>query len=123
MFRSHPLRIRLPLLLVWIALYCARGSGLNWPTNQLLPVFSSPAPVIYCIDISSATGAQQDLFASLEGIVNRTQPRIACVSSGNEEGEFTWLTLHNLPYLVTNGYNVLSAFKTDFTGLVVDDPA
>jgi len=122
MSQSRLLRTTLSWLLLWITIQCARGSGLNWPTNQLLPAFSAPAPVVYCIDVSSASGAQQDLFASLEGIVNRTQPRIACVS-GSEEGKFTWLTLHNLPYLVTNGYSVLLAFKTNFTGLVVHDPS
>src|SRR5437899_5796742 len=75
----------------------ARGAGPIWPDNQLLPTFPAPAPVIDCIDISSATAAEQDLFASLQGIVNRTQARIACVSSGDGEGTFTWLNLHNLP--------------------------
>jgi hypothetical protein len=72
------------------------GAGLIWPSNQLLPIFSTPAPVIDCIDVSSASGPEIDLFTSLEGIVNRTQPRVACVSTVNGEGEFTWVKLHNL---------------------------
>lgn len=108
------------LLLVFWA-QTARCVGLTWPADQFLPTFSTPT-TLDCIDISSASGAEVDLFASLEGIVNRTEPRIACVSSGNEEGEFTWLALHHLPFELMNGYSVLLAFETNVTGLVVTDP-
>ena len=99
-----------------------QAQGINWPTNQLLPTFSAPAPVLDCIDVSSASGAEIDLFNSLEGIVNRNQPRVACVSTVNGEGEFTWINLHNLPYSLTNGYNAILKYRTNFTGLVVTDP-
>lgn len=99
----------------------ARGDGLNWPTNRFLPTFSTPAASIDCIDISSASTAEQDLFASLEGIVNRTQPRIACVYSSAEEGEFTWLTVHHLPFVAINGYSAILKYQTNVTGLVVTD--
>src|SRR4051794_30225931 len=45
-----------------------QGAGLTWPANQLLPTFSTPAPVVDAIDVSSASSAEIDLFASLEGI-------------------------------------------------------
>jgi len=122
MFRAHFVRLVLFLPFAWLAVNCAHGTGLTWPAGQLLPTFSTPATNIDCIDISSASGAEQDLFASLEGIVNRTQPRIACVSSSEEEGEFTWLTIHNLPYHLTNGYGTILKYETNITGLVVDDP-
>lgn len=101
----------------------ASAQGITWPTNQMLPTFSKPAPVLDCIDVSSSTGPEIDLFASLEGIVNRTQPQIACVSSGDGEGEFTWLNLHNLNYNVTNGYNCILKYRSYVTGLVVTDPS
>ena len=99
----------------------ADATGLIWPANQLLPTFSTPVPVLDCIDVSSASSAEIDLFASLEGIVNRTQPQVACVSTADGEGEFTWLNLHNLAYNLTNGYNAILKYRTNFTGLVVTD--
>src|SRR5512138_3248779 len=95
-------------VLCLLAVLCAgpvRGDGLAWPAGQLLPTFSTPAATLDCIDVSSVSGAEADLFASLQGIVNRTRPRIACVSSGDGEGKFTWLDLHNLPYTLINGYS------------------
>ncbi|MBU6410287.1 MAG: hypothetical protein KGR98_07860, partial [Verrucomicrobia bacterium] len=72
--------------------------------------------------MSSASSAEVDLFASLEGIVNREQPRLACVSSGFEEGKFTWLNLHQLPCNLINGYSAILKYRTNVVGLVVTDP-
>ena len=41
----------------------ASGAGITWPSNQLLPTFSQPTPVIDTIDVSSASGPEYDLFA------------------------------------------------------------
>jgi len=65
-------------------------------------------------------GDQQALFSSLEGIVNRTQPRLACVSAASE-GEFTWIRIHNLSYETVNGFSAVQQFQTNVTGLVVYD--
>jgi len=99
------------------------ATGLNWPANQLLPTFSTPVPVLDCIDLSSASAAEIDLFTSLEGIVNRTQPRVVCASTVNGEGEFTWLNLHNLATNAITGYAAILKYQTNFTGLVVTDPS
>jgi len=99
-----------------------RGAGLSWPAGQLLPTFSTPAPLLDCIDVSSNNGAEIDLFASLEGIVNRTRPQIACVHIQEKEGKFTWLNLHKLPYSLINGYDAILKYRTNVTGLVVTDP-
>lgn len=100
----------------------SQAAGLIWPTNQLLPTFSVPAATVDCISLDGLSGDEADLFASVQGIVNRTQPRVACVANGDGEGKFTWLDLHNLPYVVTNGYGVIQKYRTNFTGLVVTDP-
>jgi len=112
------------LLALWLSgvnLVCA--AGIDWTENQLLPTFSTPAPVLDVIDVSSASNAEADLFASLQGIVNRTQPQIACVSSGDGEGKLTWLNLHNLSYNLTNGYNLILKYRSYLNGVVVTDPS
>jgi hypothetical protein len=111
----------LALFLGFAAAGCLRGAALDWPTNRFLPTFSTLAATIDCIDVSSVTGSEADLFASLQGIVNRSQPRIACVSGSAEEGKFTWLNLHNLPYALLSGYSAILKYKTNVTGLVVTD--
>ncbi len=127
MFKYLNLRIA-PLLLAaattaTLSPNCARADGPIWPANQLLPTFPTPAANLDCIDVSSSSAAEIDLFASLEGIVNRTQPRIACVSSVDSEGKFIWLSLHNLPYTLVSGYTAIMKYQTNVAGLVVTDPA
>ena len=105
--------------MAWLNL--AQAGGLIWPANQLLPSFSTPATNLECIDVSSSSFAEINLFTSLEGIVNRTQPQIVCVTTANGEGEFTWVTLHNLPYTTVSGYSAITTFQSNITGLVVTD--
>lgn len=120
-------RVICPLIILAVALLlCPRpatGAGLNWPDNQLLPTFSTPAPVLDVIDLTGMSAAEVDLFTSLQGIVNRTQPQIATVVSANDEGKFTWLNLHNLPYRLTNGYSLILKYRSSLNGVVVTDPA
>jgi hypothetical protein len=118
-------RLGVLILLAAVGIRCpisAGGTGLNWPDHQLLPAFSAPAPVLDCIQLDSASGAEVDLYASLAGIVNRTRPQIACVRRREGEGGFTWLDLHKLPYRMVSGYDAVLKYRTNVTGLVVTDP-
>ena len=110
------------LILALLPCPFANASGINWPTNQMLPTFSKPASVLDCIDISSSSGPEVDLFSSLEGIVNRTRPQIITVNDSDGEGAFTWVSIHNLNYNLTNGYDCILKYKSYVTGLVVTDP-
>ncbi len=118
-FRKLPVRFIPILLLAW-TIQSGHATGLIWPASQFLPTFSTPIKPIQCIDIDGLPGDEQALFSSLEGIVNRTQPRLACVSAASE-GEFTWIKIHNLSYATVNGFTALQQFETNVTGLVVYD--
>ncbi len=114
-------------LLGWLGVVAAVGrvhtacAGVTWPASQYLPTFATPAAEIQCIDMDSLPTAEQTLFCSLEGIVNRTQPQLACVSAASE-GEFTWMSIHGLPYETVSGYSAVLEYETNVTGLVVNDP-
>jgi hypothetical protein len=97
------------------------ADGVHWPDKKLLPKFARPAATIDCIDASQVSGAEYDLFSSLEGLVNRRQPRIACATTA-EEGKLTWLDLHKVNYKMANGYDDLLKYKSEIKGLVVTDP-
>ncbi|HXC34941.1 MAG TPA: hypothetical protein VNV43_03650 [Candidatus Acidoferrales bacterium] len=107
------------LLLAWGGQF-TRATGLNWPASQFLPTFSTPTGSIECINVDGLPSDEVVLFCSLEGIVNRTQPRLACVSAASE-GEFTWMNIHNLPHVTFSGFTAITQFATNVTGLVVYD--
>ena len=96
-------------------------TGITWPASHYLPAFATPALRIDCIDMDTISSAEQALFSSAEGLVNRSQPRLACVSQASE-GEFTWLAIHNQSYDTIDGYSAILKYETNFTGLVVTDP-
>ena len=121
-FRKLSVRF-VPVLLLVLSLHSACATGLIWPASQFLPTFSTPAQPIECIDVDPLPNDEKALLSSLEGIVNRTQPRIACVS-GASEGEFTWMKFHNLSFQsVAQGseLSVILNYETNVTGLVVYD--
>lgn len=105
------------------SLNLAAADGLSWPDKQLLPTFSTPAANLDCIDLGADSEGEADLFASLEGIVNRQRPQIICVSRHEGEGKFTWVDLHALHYSVVDGYQTILKYRANVTGLVVTDPA
>lgn len=111
------------LALLSVLAWCVQasyGSPLSWPANQFFPTFPAPAGTIDCVDVDGLPNDQRALFCSLEGIVNRSQPRMACVSAASE-GEFTWMNIHGLSYDTLTGFNALLKYKTNVTGLVVYD--
>src|SRR4051794_10859109 len=64
-------------------------TGLAWPTDQVFPSFAA----IGALDVIGTSGRAPDvmaLLASLEGIVNRTRPRIYL--DGNSDSDHLWLT-------------------------------
>ncbi len=99
----------------------AIAGQLTWPAKQFLPTFPASAAMVDCIDVTGASGALNDLFASLQGIVNRSQPRIACVGNP-EEGKFTWMADHEVTYRMNSGYNLILQYRDLLSGLVVPDP-
>jgi autotransporter-associated beta strand protein len=99
----------------------AASGQFYWPASQFLPVFPTNASLIECVDISGMSGALVDVFASMQGIVNRTQPRMGCISSGSEEGKWTWFTNHVRNYRMNSGYNLLCRYAGELSGLVVHD--
>ncbi len=63
----------------------AAPSGISWPKNQALPVFAK-ARQLDVVDIERIPGEEQLLWASLQGLVNRKEPRIYLMRA-TEEGK------------------------------------
>lgn len=96
---------------------------LCWPEDRLLPVFLSPASSVKSLDMNAAKLSDEErvMFCTLQGIVNRTRPRILLYNH-NEEPQSTWPTAHSI---TTSGvssakpYNLVKSFKEEIRGLVL----
>ena len=99
------------------------ANELCWPEDRLLPFFLSPASPVRTLDMSAASlsGEERVMFCTLQGIVNRTRPRILLYNH-NEEPQTTWPTAHNLrtsPISTSTPYSLVKLFKEEIKGLVL----
>jgi len=71
------------------------------------------------------SSAEMYLFASLKGIVNKTQPRIfSYEGDAFAEGQYTWLNSLGLSYNdVSDKYSLITKYRSEIGGLIVYDPS
>lgn len=97
-----------------------KGS-INWPEKQALPTFANPKQLDVA-DIYDAPGDIKLLLATLQGIVNRAEPRIYLLEN-QEEGKLTWLKDLKVPYNLHKDYwDIVKKYKKDVKGIIVYDP-
>jgi len=99
------------------------ANELCWPEDRLLPCFLQPATSVRSLDMSAAKLSDEEriMFCTLQGIINRTRPRILLYNH-NEEPQSTWPTAHNLrttPISASAPYNLVKQFKEEVKGLVL----
>jgi len=73
----------------------------------------------------NASSAEMYLFASLKGIVNKTQPRIfSYEGDAFAEGPYTWLQSLGLGYTEqSDKWSLITKYRNEISGLIVYDPA
>lgn len=121
-FMVVALTVSLPLAASAESASNAASGKITWSPSQALPSFSK-VKNLEVADIVNAPGDIKLLLATLQGIVNRTEPRIYLLES-EEEGKTTWLNDLNVPYTVEDDYwNIVSKFKNEVKGIIVYDPA
>ncbi|WP_199616720.1 GxGYxYP domain-containing protein [Paenibacillus alkalitolerans] len=99
-----------------------QAGSITWPKHQGLPTFAE-AKKLDVTDIYDAPGDIKLLMATLQGVVNRAEPRIYLLEN-KEEGEFTWLNDLDVPYHVHGDYrDIVRKYKDEIEGIIVYDPA
>ena len=96
---------------------------LCWPEDRLLPLFLPPATSVRTLDMSAASLSDEErvMFCTLQGIINRTRPRILLYNH-NEEPQTTWPTAHSLRTTAispTSPYTLVRLYKEEIKGLVL----
>lgn len=99
------------------------ANELCWPEDRLLPCFLPPAPSLRTLDMSAAGLSDEErvMFCTLQGIVNRTLPRILLYNH-NEEPQATWPAAHSIRTAVMSAskpYELVKPFKEEIKGLVL----
>jgi len=98
--------------------------GISWPEGQALPTFATPASPLDTITIQNLNNDEQVTFAALQGIVNKTKPRIYLLDSGADEGLLTWQKTFNLEitnYRRNERFEIIKKYAGEVKGVVLYD--
>ncbi|HEX4216283.1 MAG TPA: GxGYxYP domain-containing protein [Candidatus Dormibacteraeota bacterium] len=96
--------------------------GAVWPPGQELPR-SAPPKHLDVADIRTSDGDTQTLLTTLQGVVNRTQPRIYTYLQ-NDGTDVSWLQTSGVPFTVAGDpMSVVAKYARQVRGTVVWDPS
>jgi hypothetical protein len=101
--------------------YAPIPKGVFWPESRAIPQFATPAPSIDLLDLQELgmQPSEKLLFTVLQGLVNRTKPRIMLVEHGSEGKNF-WpehcgLNVHK----IKAPWDLLKKYQDAFSGIVL----
>lgn len=77
-------------------------SGMLWPEEQAFPTFATPADVLDTIENGELTADEKIAFSALQGLVNKTQPRIYLMEGTSRD---KWAESDTVGFLNRNAYN------------------
>jgi GxGYxYP putative glycoside hydrolase C-terminal domain/GxGYxY sequence motif in domain of unknown function N-terminal/TAT (twin-arginine translocation) pathway signal sequence len=96
-------------------------SGILWPQGQALPAFAAPRHLDVA-DLTQVQGDVQALVTTLQGVVNRTRPRIYVLMAGDGSDQ-TWLDTIGVPHTaVSDPFALVARYREDVRGVIVYDP-
>lgn len=101
---------------------------LNWPIDRAMPLFNPPADNLYAVNTSNLLPDERVTISTLQGYVNRVQPRILLVEPGDIP-PFTWAETFGLSWTnystrgsdTNSPYHVMLKFQDYIHGIVIYD--
>jgi len=101
--------------------------GISWPSGQALPTFATPASPLDTILVQDLSPDEEVTFSALQGLINKTKPRIYLLDSGADEGTYTWANTSLVAfysrtlYSNANRYNLIAKYTNQLAGVVLYD--
>ena len=117
-YTSH---VRTIVLAATLLFGTTAGAAITWPASQQFPSFAPVGP----LDVIDAPGRPNDaltMLVTLQGVVNRTAPRIY-VSDGGA-GDRLWLAELAVPAThVSDPFALVAKYRDEVAGIVIYDDA
>lgn len=95
---------------------------MKWSDDIIIPRFPAPAERLDAISSGAMSHEEQVTFSTLQGIVNRSEPRILLIDEGADEGGETWAKTFGIRYKKTTAakkYELIAKYATEFDGVVL----
>lgn len=95
------------------------NTQMKWEKDRIFPVFGKPAKVLDALITTSMSRDMQLTLSALQGIVNRTQPRILMLDAETNEGMYTWPRTMGLEWEERDALDVLKKYINEVKGAVI----
>ena len=97
-------------------------SQVSWPADQALPTFGTPAATLDAVRINTQSYDTRVIATTLQGIINRKQPRILVLNSSEEGNQTTWPNAQGLKLSQTNDLDgLVKKYKDELKGTIIYD--
>lgn len=97
------------------------AAQLYWPPDRALPAFPE-AFHLDAADLTALDGDQQALLVTLQGVINRTRPRLYFYW-GTDPTNLEWLQTIGVPYAIaTQPWSLFDRYRSEIQGAIVYDP-
>ncbi|MGI8868638.1 MAG: GxGYxYP domain-containing protein [Mycobacteriales bacterium] len=100
-------------------------STVTWPRDHELPSFARPRhldAIDLHTDVGSGVTEMATLLVTLQGVVNRSQPRLYVALQGDGT-DIEWLDTIRVPYTtVTDPWHLVAKYIREAAGMVIYDP-
>ncbi len=100
-----------------------KETGIRWAEGQVIPHFSKPAETLDGLSVASREmpDTEKMMFAALQGIVNKNQPRIYLFDV-EREGKYKWskiLGLNINEYQPEKQWELVRKYKKELSGVIL----
>lgn len=97
------------------------GTRMYWPPDRALPIFPD-ARHLDAADLTALSGDEQGLLVSLEGVINRNQPRLYFYW-GTDATNLEWLKTIRVPSTIsTDPWALFAKYRNEVRGAIIFDP-
>jgi len=105
--------------------YTIINKGIVWPKRQAIPQFACPADTLDALDMDklALSSSEKAMFSALQGLVNKTKPRIFLLDV-DREGKYKWPD--NLNFNIkewTSKWGIVRKYQDEISGIVLYDEA
>ncbi len=103
------------------------AEGISWFKGQALPTFAAPAATLDAIYVQGLSRDEQITFSSLQGLINKKQPRIYLLNRFTDEGTYTWAETSTVNFTSRNlydrdkKYDLVRKYAEELSGVVLYD--
>ena len=92
---------------------------MKWPADRIFPTFDTPASPMDAVASTSLTRDQQAAISCLQGIVNKTKPRILMLDMETDEGAYTWPTTMSISFEESDFISIFRKYSSEAAGAVL----